>query len=86
MAHHSKKETQSSSNGGGDNDPPHPKIDSSHKIPLNKKRKKIVGQEEEPEIKSGKMELDQPRDVFQHSRQMDIAYIEDFDEDESFVF
>jgi hypothetical protein len=39
-AHHSNKETQSSSNGGGDNDPPHSKIDSSRKLPVDKKRKK----------------------------------------------
>jgi hypothetical protein len=39
-AHHNNKEIQSSSNGGGDNDPPHSKIDSSHKLPVEKKRKK----------------------------------------------
>jgi hypothetical protein len=50
--HHNNKETQNSSNGGGDNDPPHPKIDSSHKLPVDKKRKKIVGQAEEPKIES----------------------------------
>jgi hypothetical protein len=43
MTHHRNKETQSSSNKGGDNDPPHSKIDSSHKIPVEKKRKKKVG-------------------------------------------
>jgi hypothetical protein len=43
MAHHNKKETHNSSNGGTDNDPPHPKIDSSHKLSVDKKRKKIVG-------------------------------------------
>jgi hypothetical protein len=83
-AHHNKKETQNSSNGGGDNNPPHPKIDSSHKLPVDKKRKKIVGQAEEPEIESENMELepdldsvfhnlDQPRDAIQHSHPMDIA-------------
>jgi hypothetical protein len=41
MAHHNNKETQSSSNGGGDNDPPHSKISSSHKLPVEKKRKKM---------------------------------------------
>jgi hypothetical protein len=41
MAHHNNKETQSSSNGGGDNDPPHSKIDSSHKLLVEKKRKKM---------------------------------------------
>jgi hypothetical protein len=42
-AHHNNKETQNSSNGGGDNDPPHSKIDSSHKLLVEKKRKKNVG-------------------------------------------
>jgi hypothetical protein len=28
----------------------HPKIDSSHKLPMQKKRKIIVGEVEEPEI------------------------------------
>jgi hypothetical protein len=42
--HHSNKETHISSNGGGDNDPPHSKIDSSHKLPVEKKRKKNVEQ------------------------------------------
>jgi hypothetical protein len=40
-AHHNNKETQSSSTGGGDNDPPHSKIDSSHKLLVEKKRKKM---------------------------------------------
>jgi hypothetical protein len=48
--HHSNKETHNSSNEGGDNDPPHSKIDSSQKLPLEKKRKKNVGQVEDPEI------------------------------------
>jgi hypothetical protein len=43
MAHPSKKETHKSSNGGGDKNPPCGKIDSSHKLPLTKKRKNIVG-------------------------------------------
>jgi hypothetical protein len=96
-AHHNNKETQSSSNGGGDNDPPHSKIDSSHKLPVDKKRKKNVGQAEEPEIQSENMELDtdldsmlcyldQPGDAIQHSRPMDISDTENFDEDESFMF
>jgi hypothetical protein len=82
--HHNNKATQSSSNGGGDNDPPHSKIDSSHKLPVDKKRKKIVGQAEEPEIQSENMELepdldsvfrylDQPGDAIQHSHPMDIS-------------
>jgi hypothetical protein len=48
--HHNNKATQISSNGGGDNDPPHSKIDSSHKLPVDKKRKKNVVQVEELEI------------------------------------
>jgi hypothetical protein len=96
-AHHNNKATQSSSNKGGDNDPPHSKIDSSHKLPVDKKRKKNVGQAEEPEIQSENMELetdldsvlcylDHPRDAIQHSRPMDISDTENFDEDESFMF
>jgi hypothetical protein len=56
MAHHSNKATQISSNGGGDNNPPHSKIDNSHKLPVDKKRKKNVGQMKEPEIQSENME------------------------------
>jgi hypothetical protein len=56
--HHNNKATQSSSNGGGDNDPPHSKIDSSHKLPVDKKRKKNVGHAKEPEIQSENMEFD----------------------------
>jgi hypothetical protein len=95
--HHSNKETQSSSNEGGDNDPPHSKIDSSHKLPIEKKRKKNVGQVEEPKIQSENMELDTDldsmlryldhlEDTIQHSRPMDISVTENFDEDESFMF
>jgi hypothetical protein len=97
MSHHNNKETQISSNGGGDNDPPHSKIDSSHKLPVDKKRKKIVGQAEEPEIQSENMELEPDLDsvfcylnhlgdAIQHSHPMDISDTENFDEDESFVF
>jgi hypothetical protein len=39
MAHPSKKATQKYSNGGGDKNPPHIKIDSSHKLPVTKKIK-----------------------------------------------
>jgi hypothetical protein len=64
---------------------------------VEKKRKKIVGQVEEPEIESENMELetdldsvfcnlDHPRDAIQHSRPMDIADTKFFYEDESFVF
>jgi hypothetical protein len=52
MTHPSKKATQKSSNGGGDKNPPRGKIDSSHKLPVTKKRKNIVGQAEEPETES----------------------------------
>jgi hypothetical protein len=49
--HPNKKATQKYSNGGGDKNPPCAKIDSSHKLPLTKKRKNI----EEPEIESEDM-------------------------------
>jgi hypothetical protein len=39
-SHHNKKRTQIYSKGG-DNDPPHPKIDNSHKLPVDKKKKKL---------------------------------------------
>jgi hypothetical protein len=95
-AHHNNKATQSSSNGGGDNNPPHPKIDSSHKLPVDEKRKKIVGHTKEPEIQSENIELehdldsvfrylDRLGDAIQHSPPMDISDTENFDEDESFV-
>jgi hypothetical protein len=75
----------------------HPKIDSSHKLPMQKKGKRIVGEAEEPEIESENMELDtdldsifcnldQPGDAIHHSYPMDIVDTEIFDEDESFVF
>ena len=57
-AHHNNKATQSSSSEGGDNNPPHPKIDSSHKLPVDEKRKKIVGHTKEPEIQSENMKLE----------------------------
>ena len=80
----SNKETQISSNVGGYNDPPHSKIDSSHKILVQKKRKRNVGQAEEPKILSENMELDidldnmihfldHPKDVVHHSHPMDIS-------------
>jgi hypothetical protein len=56
--HPSKKSTQNSSNGVGDKNPPHGKIDSSHKLPMRKKRKNVVGQAEEPETESEDMELE----------------------------
>jgi hypothetical protein len=64
---------------------------------VEKKRKKIVGQVEEPKIESENMELDtyldsifhnldQPGDAIQHSLPMDIVDTNFFYEDESFVF
>jgi hypothetical protein len=58
MVHPSKKETQKYSNRGGDKNPPCINIDSSHKIPLTKKRKNNAGQAEEPQIESGKLQLE----------------------------
>jgi hypothetical protein len=95
--HHNNKETQSSSKGGGDNDPSRSKIDSSHKLSVEKKRRKNVGKAEQPEIQIQKMELDidldsmilfldRPRDSIHHSRPMNISFTENFDEDESFMF
>jgi hypothetical protein len=54
-AHPSKKATQKSSNGGGYKNPPRAKIDSSHKLPLTKRRKNIIGQAKEPKIESDHM-------------------------------
>jgi hypothetical protein len=45
MTHKIKKVTHSSLGGGGDNNPPSRKIESSHNIPLRKKRKNIVQEE-----------------------------------------
>jgi hypothetical protein len=56
--HPSKKATQKYSNRGGDKNPPRINIDSSHKLPLTKKRKNNVGQAEEPQIESGKLQLE----------------------------
>jgi hypothetical protein len=97
MTHPSKKETQNYSNRGGDKNPPHSKIDSSHKLLARKKRKNIVGKAEEPEIESEDMELetdldrlfcnvDHPGDTIHHSPPMEITETKIFDEDESFVF
>jgi hypothetical protein len=96
MAHPSKKETHKSSNGGGDKNPPRTKIDSSHKIPLTKKRKNIVGQVDKLKIESEQMQLEIETqhihkiglfvDVIHHSSTMEIAETDIFYEDESFVF
>jgi hypothetical protein len=97
MTHHSNKETHNSSNEGGDNNPCHSKIDSSHKLPMEKKRKTNVGQAEDSEIQSENMKIDtdldvmfpffdQLEDAIHHSHLMDISIAQKFDEDESFVF
>jgi len=72
--HPSKKATHNSSNKEGDKNPPRGKIDSSHKLPMRKKRKNVVEQAEEPRTESEDMELetDQPRDAIQHSPPMEI--------------
>jgi hypothetical protein len=51
MTYPSKKFTHSSSGGGGDKNPPSRKIESSHKLPVRKKRKNIVQEEEGPQEK-----------------------------------
>jgi hypothetical protein len=51
-AHPSKKLINSNSGGGGDKNPPLGKIESSHKLPLRKKRKNIIQEEEEHCVKS----------------------------------
>jgi hypothetical protein len=56
--HPSKKASQKSLNGGGDKNPPHINIDSSNKIRVAKKRKNNAGQAEEPQIESGKLQLE----------------------------
>jgi hypothetical protein len=55
MAHHNNQATQIYSSRGGDNNAHHSKIDSSHKLPVEKKRKKNAGQAEEPKIQSENM-------------------------------
>jgi hypothetical protein len=52
MAHPSRKVTNSSSGGGGEKNPPPGKIESSHKLPLRKKRKNIMQEEEDQHIES----------------------------------
>jgi hypothetical protein len=48
-AHQIKKVTHNSSGGGGDKNPPSGKTESSHKVPLRKKIKNIVQEEEGPQ-------------------------------------
>jgi hypothetical protein len=49
-AHPYKKVSNSSPGRGGDKNPPPGKIESSHKLPLRKKRKNIVQEEEEHRV------------------------------------
>lgn len=88
MTHPSKKETQKSSNRGGDKNPPRIKIDSSHKIPLTKKRKNNAGQVDDPEIESEQLQLEIETEHMHKlsPSAMEIVQTNIFDEDESFVF
>jgi hypothetical protein len=85
--HPSKKETQKSSNGGGDKNPPRINIDSSHKVPLTKKRKSNAGHAEEPQTESGKLQIEIEVEQMQKigSSTVDISDTECFDIDESFI-
>jgi hypothetical protein len=47
MAHPVKKVVNSSSSGEGEKNPPPGKIESSHKLPVGKKRKKLVQEEDD---------------------------------------
>jgi hypothetical protein len=85
--HPSKKETQKSSNGGGDKNPPRINIDSSQKAPLTKKIKNNAGHAEEPESKSGKLQIEIEVEQIQKigSSAVDISDTKFFDLDEPFV-
>jgi hypothetical protein len=87
MVHPSKKATRKSSNRGGDKNPPHKNIDSSHKVPLMKKRKNNAGHAEEPEIDSGKLQIEIEAEKMQNigSSTVNISDTEFFDIDKSFV-
>jgi hypothetical protein len=52
VAHPSRKVTKSSSGDGGDKNIPLGKIESSHKLPLRKKRKNVMQEEEDQHIES----------------------------------
>jgi hypothetical protein len=52
MAHPTRKVTNNISRGGGENNPPPRKIESSHKLPLRKKRKNVVQEEEDHRIEN----------------------------------
>jgi hypothetical protein len=86
--HLSKKETNKSSNGGGDKNPPRIKIDSSHKLPLEKKRKNNVGKAEEPKIECEQLQLEIETEHMHKigSFAVEISETKFFDEDESFIF
>jgi hypothetical protein len=47
MAHQIRKVTNNSPGGGGEKNPPTGKIESSHKLPLIKKRENVVQEEED---------------------------------------
>jgi hypothetical protein len=87
-AHPSKKATQKSSNGGGDKNPPCIKIDSSHKIPLTKKRKNNASQANKPKIESEQVQIEIETEHMHKIglSTMEIAKTNIFDKDESFVF
>jgi hypothetical protein len=51
-AHRTRKVTKSSSIGGGEKNPPLGKIESSHKLPLIRKRKNVVQGEEDHHIEN----------------------------------
>jgi hypothetical protein len=52
MAHPSRKVINNSSGEGGEKNPPLGKNESSHKLPLRKKRKNIVQEDEEHRVES----------------------------------
>jgi hypothetical protein len=84
--HPSKKGTQKYSNGG-DKKPPRINIDSSHKVPLTKKRKNNAGHAKELKIDSGKLQIEIEAEQMQKigSSAVNISDTEFFDIDESFV-
>ena len=82
------QETHKSLNGGGDKNPPCIKIDSSHKIPLTKKRKNNAGQANESEIESEQVQIEIETEHMHKigSSAMEIAKTDILDKDESLVF
>jgi hypothetical protein len=85
--HPSKKATEKSSNEGGYKNPPRINIDISHKIPVEKKRRNNAGKAKEPQIESGKLQLEIEAEHMQKitSFVVEISNTEFFDIDESFV-